>query len=279
MMRKGRKELWLGVIALGAALLMLSVTACLLKIASRRVQSVPTEPPTTASAQPTLPPNPYRADDFVLSGEFLTLKGGGSEIGVDVSYYQQEIDWQQVRDAGITFAIVRLGYRGYESGELFPDERVAENLRGARRAGLKVGAYFYSQAVTAEEAAQEAHYALELLDGFIPDMPLAYDWEFVSESAARTDDMDMQTLTTCIVSFCETIRDAGYEAMVYLNPYLAQNYVDLAPLYDRGYPIWLAHYTQAMTFPYAVQMWQYSCTASVPGIAGKVDLNILLPKN
>lgn len=276
-MRRGKRELWVGVIVLGAVLAVLLAVACAIGIASARVAPAPTVPPTTPPTDATLPPSKYSADDFVWDGAYLSLKGGGSATGVDVSYYQKQIDWQQVRDAGIEFAIVRLGYRGYESGTLFTDERVYENLLGAKQAGLRVGAYFYSQAVNAEEAAQEARYALEILDGFALDMPLAYDWEFVTEADARTDDMDAQTLTQCMIAFCDTVRDAGYEAMVYFNPALAERHFDLAPLYERGYPLWLAHYTQQTSFPYAVQLWQYSCTATVPGIEGRVDLNILLP--
>jgi GH25 family lysozyme M1 (1,4-beta-N-acetylmuramidase) len=270
-------------LVVAAVLSLLVVVAALFpKVAAPKPKPTETAPQTVGTRptepRPTLVPNPYTAEDLVLSEDgFMELLGGPSVIGIDVSYYQKDIDWIQVRDAGIEFVIVRLGYRGYESGSLFADEKVYQNLYGAKEAGLRVGAYFYSQAITPQEAAEEAAFALEILDGFRLDMPVVFDWEFVSGSAARTDNMDAITLTKCTVAFCEAIRAGGYNAMVYFNPYMAENFLNLLELQDLGYPFWLAHYTDTMTFPHKVQIWQYSYTGQVPGIPGNVDLNIMLP--
>jgi GH25 family lysozyme M1 (1,4-beta-N-acetylmuramidase) len=107
-------------------------------------------------------------------------------------------------------------------------------------------------------------------------MPVVYDWEYVSDKA-RTANMTGQTLMGCTIAFCETIKAGGYQPMVYFNPHMEKVYLDLAVLQKKGYPFWLAHYTDTMTFPYRVQMWQYSYTGNVPGIEGGVDLNIILP--
>ena len=240
-------------------------------VGTKPIFSQPTEP------KPTLVPNPYTAEDLLFQDGFMELLEGPSITGIDVSYYQKDIDWIQVRDAGIEFVIVRLGYRGYESGNLFVDQKAYQNLYGAKEVGLRVGAYFYSQAITPQEAEEEAAFALQILDGFPLDMPVVFDWEFVTDNVARTDNMDAVTLTQCTIAFCEAIRAGGYHAMVYFNPYMAENFVDLLAFQDMGYPFWLAHYTDTMTFPHRVQIWQYSYTGKVPGIPGSVDLNIMLP--
>jgi GH25 family lysozyme M1 (1,4-beta-N-acetylmuramidase) len=202
--------------------------------------------------------------------------GKDTITGIDVSYYQKDIDWQQVKDFGIQFVIIRLGCRGYETGNLIVDKKVYEYLEGARSVGLKIGAYFYSQAINRAEAVEEALFCLDILDGFPLDMPVVYDWEYVSKEA-RTANMTGQTLMGCTIAFCETIKAGGYQPMVYFNPHMEKVYLDLAVLQKKGYPFWLAHYTDTMTFPYRVQMWQYSYTGNVPGIEGGVDLNIILP--
>lgn len=289
-MPREKKEIIIGIIALVLTLAVLGVAAWLLRQAppiadipglsggteTTRDPNYPLIPIIPTEPGPTAAPNPYGPEDFLLQDGFMSLVEGETVTGIDVSYYQKDIDWQQVADAGITFVIVRLGCRGYETGNLILDQRVYEYLQGARSAGLQIGAYFYSQAINAEEAAEEARFALEILNGFRLDMPIAYDWEYVSDTA-RTANMDGRTLMECTIAFCDTIRAGGYETMVYFNPHMSEIYLDLAALQEKGYPFWLAHYTDAMTFPYRVEMWQYSYTGKVPGITGNVDLNIILP--
>ncbi len=186
--------------------------------------------------------------------------------GIDVSSHQGEIDWNLVAQSGIEFAMVRLGYRGYDSGTLHIDQYARKNLEGARAAGLRIGAYFFSQAVNAEEARQEAALALQVLDGMPLDLPLVYDWEYVSPQA-RTGDMDGETLLACVEGFCTSLGD--YQPMIYFNKELSRTLLDLDEL--EQYPFWLAQYREELEFPYAVGMWQYTDQGIVDGIDGYVD--------
>ncbi len=231
-----------------------------------------TEPET-----PTIPPdpNPYDRFDFQYNRHnYLLLQNLKSSPGVDVSAYQGSIDWKKVAASGIEFAIIRLGYRGYGSGKLVADDYAAQNLKGAREAGLKVGAYFFSQALNKKEVDQEIAMMMDVLDGFLPDMPLVLDWE-IPTSDARTARMDRRTLTDIQLYYCEKIQNMGYEPMVYFNWYQAENLYYLNELED--YPFWLAMYQDRMTFPWKVEMWQWTCTGKVPGIQGDVDINVYMP--
>lgn len=225
----------------------------------------PTVPP--APTGPTLPSNPY--DGQLV--DRLTEEPGAVTLGIDVSHHQQEIDWEEVASSGITFAIIRLGYRGYTDGILYPDDYVKENLAGAKAAGLKIGAYFFSQAVNVQEAKAEAEYALTLLEGVTLDLPLAYDWEYVNENA-RTATVSGETLTECTLAFCKAVKEAGREPMIYFNRTQAMDMLELDRLTD--YTWWLAQYQTVMDFPYRVEMWQYTKTGSVAGITGDVDINV-----
>ena len=193
---------------------------------------------------------------------------------MDVSAYQGNIDWKKVKASGIDFAIIRLGYRGYgKAGKLVEDEYAKANLKGATEAGLPIGAYFFSQAVSVEEARQEAQFVLEMAKDMEFDMPIVFDWEYLSDTA-RTADVDARTLTDCAIAFCETIEAAGYTPMVYFNIQQARTRMYLEELLE--YKFWLALYDSSMTYQYKIDMWQYTCTGSVPGISGNVDINVYL---
>lgn len=241
-----------------------------------RLAPEPTEPatvPTTVATEPTLPPNPYGPEDFSYDEEgYMACSAGSYRLGIDVSSHQNQIDWQQVADAGIEFVFVRLGYRGYSLGDIYADDYVDYNLREARAAGLQVGAYFYSQALNETEAAEEAAFCLDILGDYALDLPLVFDWEYVSEDA-RTGAMSRDALTACAVTFCEAVEAAGYEPMVYTNPDLAETLFDLTALGE--YPLWLAMYTDTMGYPYAFDIWQYTASGDLPGIEGDVDINIM----
>ncbi|MBQ9761513.1 MAG: glycoside hydrolase family 25 protein [Oscillospiraceae bacterium] len=199
----------------------------------------------------------------------------GQVPGIDVSSHQGQIDWEKVADSGIQFAIVRLGYRSYGDGTLHTDQRAKENLAGARAAGLKVGAYFFSQAVTEAEAETEAALALGILGDFQLDLPLAYDWEYVSE-AARTGDLEGAQLINCVHAFCETVEAGGEEPMVYFNQDLANTRLDLSEIEE--YPFWLAQYAESLDFPAKVTFWQHSDQGKIQGIEENVDLNWYWPE-
>ena len=239
----------------------------------------PTEPPTEpATEEPTLPPpepNPYDDLDFQYDGRFLKLIDGPCMVGIDVSSWQYEIDWQAVADAGAEFAIIRIGYRGSESGKLNADKYAQANLSGAAEAGLKIGVYFFSQALTPAEAEEEACYVLDVIQDLDITMPVVFDWEKVEGANSRSMDMDRRTLTDCALTFLETIEAAGYNAMVYFNPHQSRNLFYLAEL--KQYDFWLANYTDRMDFPYKVKMWQYTDSGIIPGIDTPCDFNIFLP--
>jgi len=231
----------------------------------------------TEPVKPTIPPdtNIYGPYDFQYGRHnYLHLQNGESYAGVDVSAYQGDIEWSKVKASGIDFAIIRLGYRGYESGKLVEDENAVSNLIGAREAGLKVGAYFFSQALTQKEVDQEIAFMLEILEERYLDMPIVLDWEIPAPSA-RTVGMDAETLTALQLHFCRTMRDKGYQPMVYFNWHQSENLYYLSELEE--FPFWLALYQDRMTYPWQVEMWQYSATGSVPGIQGDVDLNVYMP--
>ena len=229
------------------------------------------EVPTESSTEPTqaIPPNLYTPEDFYFDGAYLACSAAQTVMGIDVSHHQQKIDWLQVKEAGVEFVMVRLGNRSIASGALNIDSYALQNLQGARDAGLKVGAYFYSQALNIQEAQEEAALALQILDGFRLDMPLAYDWE----QEERTKDVDARTLTDCTLAFCEVVEKAGYRPMVYFNSYQAQELLHLSEL--THLPWWLAMYDVTMDFPYRMDMWQYTCTGTIAGIEGNVDINLL----
>lgn len=239
----------------------------------------PTEPPT--EPEPTLPPpeaNPFDRLDFQYEGRYLKLRDGESITGIDVSSWQKVIDWEQVKASGVEFAMIRLGYRGYEQGVLSMDKYAIANLDGAIAAGLDVGVYFFSQALTPQEAEEEAYYVVENLKPYQAHitMPVVYDWEHVSDADARSADMrDPDILTDCTLAFLQTVEAAGYRPMVYFNRTQSWKYLNLEELTD--YEFWLAAYTQRMDFPYKIKMWQYTNKGSVPGIEGDCDINIYFP--
>lgn len=216
---------------------------------------------------------------LMLTGLAILLKmpatSGPDPIpGIDVSSHQGVIDWPQVAQSGVEYAIVRLGYRSYRDGSLNVDERAIYNLTQARAAGLKVGAYFFSQALNEQEAAAEAALAVEILDGMELDLPLAYDWEYVAESA-RTGEMEKADLTACVERFCAGVEAAGYESMVYFNLDLSRTLLDVVAVAEHDF--WFAQYADAPELGRPIRFWQYSDEGEVPGIPEKVDLNWYYP--
>lgn len=240
-------------------------------IPAETAEPIPTEEPT----EPPAELNPYGIFDFQYDGRYLKLLEGDSVTGIDVSAYQGQIDWEQVKASGVEFAMIRVGFRGYgEAGTIREDEYARANLEGAAAAGLDVGVYFFSQAVSVEEALEEAEFVLEILDGMELAMPVVYDWEYVNETA-RTANVDRRTLTDCSLAFLQRVEEAGYWPMLYFNTRQALYMLNLREL--NQYDFWLALYSHRMTFPYKIKMWQYTCTGSVPGIEGNCDINIFFP--
>ena len=219
-----------------------------------------------------MPLNPYDRDAFTLDAKGRVTYGQ-ARTGVDVSAYQQEIDWSAVAADGIDFAILRLGYRGYTEGGLFLDQTFSQNLRGALDAGIEVGVYFFSQAITPEEAQAEARYVLDAVAGYEITYPVAFDWEPIAAgNNARTDGLDNDTLTRCAGAFCEVIQEAGLTPAVYFNQTLGYLRYDLRELTE--WTLWLAEYDTKPDFYYHFDLWQYSHTGQVAGIEGNVDLDL-----
>ena len=222
----------------------------------------------------TMPVSPYGPEDFQQTELFLSCNAGTVAVGIDVSSHQGDIDWQQVADAGVKYAFVRIGYRGYGNGAVVLDAKAADNLQGAKEAGILVGAYFFSQAINVPEAKEEAAFAMENLEniGGTLDLPLVYDWEYVSETA-RTAGVDRQTLTECTLAFCQAVQEQGYAPMIYFNTSQGRDLLDLEKL--EQYPWWLAKYDMAAEFLCRVDLWQYTDQGTVPGVAGNVDIDLM----
>lgn len=226
-----------------------------------------------ASVLHLLPTNPYDELDFQYDGWFLKSTAVECLSGIDVSSYQGEVDWHQVAEAGVDFAIIRLGYRGYESGKLVEDKFARQNLEGAAEAGIQLGVYFFSQALNPNEAREEARFVLDMIDPYEIAMPVVFDWEHVNSETARTNGMNPYAATDCAQAFLEVIDEAGYWPMMYFNSFQSRKLFYLDQLMD--YDFWLALYSDRMSFPYKVDMWQYTCTGTIPGVIGDVDVNVL----
>ena len=210
----------------------------------------------------------------VIQGNIYNFGTDGAlvrtERGVDVSKFQGSIDWNAVAADGITFAIIRCGYRGYGTGKLVEDETFRQNIAGASAAGLKVGVYFYSQAVNEEEAVEEASMVLSLVSGYGLPMGVYYDTEYVA--GGRANVLSAAERTACAVAFCETIRSGGYTPGVYSYASWFYNNLNFANI--SKYRTWIAQYRDTLSFSYKYDIWQYSSTGRVNGIPKPVDMNI-----
>lgn len=198
----------------------------------------------------------------------------GKTFGVDVSKYQKNIDWEQIKKAGVSFVIVRIGYRGYgASGALVLDPMFEEHFTNVKNAGLKVGVYFFSQATTEEEAKEEAFACAYVLNGRKLDYPIFFDTEASGAlgGSGRADGLGVADRTKCAVAFCEEVKANGYKPGVYASTLWYRNRVDLSSL--TKYTIWNAHYGVASS-PIDCALWQGTCTARLPGYKGDLDVNI-----
>ena len=214
---------------------------------------------------------------FNRDGDHLTYEDDTykSRLGVDVSYHQGNIDWNAVKNSGIEFAILRIGFRGYgKEGKIKADSKFSEYIKGAHDAGLDVGVYFFSQAINEDEAAEEADLVLSLLNGETLELPVTYDPESILDDEARTDNVSGEQFTANTKVFCEKISEAGYQPMIYSNMLWEAFELNLSELTD--YPIWYADYEPLPQTPYHFSFWQYTNKASVPGISGETDMDIQL---
>lgn len=289
--RPPERQVGLNVLSLALSVIALVVAVIALVFALRKEEEleIPPDPPQEEVEEPItfrfgdrlltpmegMPLNPYDKAAFGLDGTGrVTYEADGrrAKMGVDVSSHQQEIDWQAVAADGVEFAMLRLGRRGYTEGGLFMDETFPQNLQGALDAGLEVGVYFFSQAVTPEEAEEEAEFVLEALEGWELTLPVAYDWENIPGDEARTDGLSGEAMTRCAIAFCERIEAGGFRPAVYFNQTQGYLRYDLRELTE--YELWLAEYDAAPDFYYHFDLWQYSQSGRVDGIEGDVDLDL-----
>lgn len=208
-----------------------------------------------------------------------------TRFGIDVSAYQNRasgesktIDWDAVRDDGVDFVMVRVGYRGTgQAGTLNQDEFYAQNIDGAMAAGLETGVYFFAQAITVEEAIEEADFVIELLRDHEIDGPVAYDWE-MHDSSYRVYGTSPEMATACAIAFCERIKEAGYTPMIYAGQYVSYIKYDQGAIsqYLSWYPEYKSDKSEKLypTFYYQMDYWQFSSNCYVNGIGGRVDGNL-----
>ena len=204
--------------------------------------------------------------NFASDGSLVV---GSGTMGIDVSKWNGSIDWNAVKNSGVSYVIIRVGYRGSSQGALIEDSTFKTNIKGATAAGLKVGVYFFTQAVDEVEAVQEASMVLDRISGYKISYPVFLD---VEGSGGRGDKIDSATRTAVCKAFCSTIQNAGYTAGIYANKTWLTSKMDAGAL--SSYKIWLAQYAAAPTYTGRYDLWQYKSTGRVSGISGNVDLNL-----
>lgn len=217
---------------------------------------------------------------FTHQDQFINA---GIQQGIDVSYHNGTLNWSTIKAAGVDFAILRAAYRGYgDEGTLVRDTKFAEYMQGAMSQGIPVGAYIYSQAISTAEAVQEANYILNIVRGYSLDLPIVFDYEFASKENGRLDSawssgkLNKSKMTDIALAFCDTIKNAGYDAMVYANKTFLSKNLDHEVIENAGYEIWLAHYTTNTNYTGDYKIWQYTSSGKIPGIANKVfDCNFM----
>jgi len=242
----------------------------------------------TASLDYSLKKHSYKNECFVREGEKLFYKGDDrytSKLGIDISHHDGAVDWKKMKEWGIEFVILRTGYRGYQTGHLIQDKMFEKNIKEAIEAGLDIGVYFFSQAITEEEAEEEARMVLRLIEPHKKHitLPVVFDPESILKDEARTDGVPGEVFTRTSIIFCEAVKKAGYKPMIYSNMIWEAFFFNMEKLQD--YEFWYADYEMYPQTPYAFTMWQYTDTAeSVDGIrldekiTKPVDLNIMIVK-
>ena len=205
--------------------------------------------------------------NFASDGSLVT---GSGTLGIDVSKWNGNIDWTAVKNSGVSYVIIRCGYRGSSEGALIKDSKFENNIKGAINAGLKVGVYFFSQAIDKNEAVEEASMVLECIKNYKISYPVFLD---VEPSGGRADSISVATRTEICKAFCETIQGYGYTAGIYANKNWFEEKINTSELSSK-YKIWLAQYAAAPTYTGRYDMWQYKATGKIKGISGDVDMNL-----
>lgn len=224
---------------------------------------------------PYLNKNTYDFTNLVSQSNVMKYYENGKKVsffGVDISKYQDYIDFHSLKSEGVDYVMIRVGARGYSTGQITLDENFNDNIVRAKDAGLDVGVYFYSQAITEEEAVEEANFVIEQIKEYEIDYPVAFQMEKVPNDKARIDELSKSDKTTMARTFLNTVKEAGYSPMVYGNKEWLIKEVDLSKLSD--YDIWLSQNGDIPDYPYRFSMWQYSNTGDINGISGYANLNV-----
>ena len=224
----------------------------------------------------TLAKHPYLPENFIITEDELIEYYDNGELishkGIDVSRYQEKIDWQEVAEDDVEYAFIRLGIRGYTEGEIKEDDTFEYNINGALDNGIEAGVYFFTQATSVEEAEEEAQYVLDAIEPYDVTYPVVLDVEAVNSENARTAELTKEERTEYCIAFCEMIKQAGYTPMIYGNLKTFMLLLDMEQL--EAYDKWFAYYDTELYFPYNVRVWQYTDTGNIEGIDTDVDINI-----
>ena len=226
----------------------------------------------------TLSVSPFTGKSYTHQDKF---DGRPISHGIDVSQWQKTIDWQKVKAAGIDYAFIRVGYRGYgDAGTLSEgtkDINFDTNMQNAIAAGVNVGVYIFSQAITTTEAIEEANYILQHIGSYGITLPLVMDYEYASDDAKggriKKANLSKEAATEVCMAFCNQIAGAGYTPMVYANASMLNDQLNPQVFTDAGYRIWLANYTTNTSYAGIFDFWQYASDGKVDGISGNVDMN------
>ena len=224
---------------------------------------------------PYLPKNEYDFTKLVCQSDLMKYYVDGKQVsyvGVDISKYQDYVDFVKLKKAGIDFVMIRVGARGYGTGQLVLDEYFYDNIKRASDAGLRIGLYFSSQAVSEEEAVEEANMVLENIGDYQVDYPIAFDMEFVVNDTARIDGLSKAEKTSIAKAFMDTVESAGYMSMLYGDKEWLIKEVDMSKL--TAYDVWLSQMADIPDYPYRFSMWQYKDDAVIDVISGYASLNI-----
>ncbi len=224
---------------------------------------------------PYLPKHEFDFTKLVCQSNLMKYYENGrktSFVGVDISKQQDYVDFNRVKKAGIDFVMIRVGARGYGTGQLSIDDNFTDNMKRALDAGLDVGVYFFSQAVNTDEAIEEANMVIANLQEYQITYPIAYDMELIPNDTARTDMLSKSEKTDIAKAFLDTIAGAGYKTMLYGNKEWLIREIDMSKL--TAYDVWFSQAEDIPDYPYKFTMWQYSFEGSVDGISGYVNMNI-----
>ncbi len=222
--------------------------------------------------------NPYEKGTFRIDKGFMAYFDENGEkishLGCDLSYHNSNVNFDELAAGGCEFVMLRCGYRGYSEGGLVKDEKFDQYASEANRTGIKLGVYFFTQAVTAEEAAEEAEYVIDMIKDYDISYPVAFDTEYIDDESARTNTTEIsdELRSEMCIAFCEKIREAGYYPMIYASENWMRRYLKLDAL--RVYDFWAPQYLDNNDFLYDFTMWQYTDCGSIPGVKGEVDLDI-----